>query len=83
MSAGWELFPARESLASDVPAGDGKNDNLFYSVRCPSGCCSDGPEQRCDRELRNRPGEEDVQPHLRRVRGRPGRSTATPESREY
>ncbi len=26
------LFPARGSLVSDIPAGDGKNDNLFYSV---------------------------------------------------
>jgi hypothetical protein len=24
-----KLFPARESLVSDTPAGDGKNDNLF------------------------------------------------------
>jgi hypothetical protein len=28
----FKLFPARESLVSDIPAGDGKNDNLFYSV---------------------------------------------------
>jgi hypothetical protein len=27
-----KLFPARESLVSDIPAGDGKNDNLFYNV---------------------------------------------------
>ncbi len=27
-----KLFPARENLVSDIPAGDGKNDNLFYSV---------------------------------------------------
>jgi hypothetical protein len=27
-----KLFPARESSFSDIPAGDGKNDNLFYSV---------------------------------------------------
>ncbi len=27
-----KLFPVRESLVSDIPAGDGKNDNLFYSV---------------------------------------------------
>jgi hypothetical protein len=26
------VVPARESLVSDIPAGDGKNDNLFYSV---------------------------------------------------
>jgi hypothetical protein len=27
-----KLIPARESLVSDIPAGGGKNDNLFYSV---------------------------------------------------
>ncbi len=27
-----KLFFARESLVSDIPAGDGKIDNLFYSV---------------------------------------------------
>ncbi len=27
-----KLFPATESLVSDIPAGDGKIDNLFYSV---------------------------------------------------
>jgi hypothetical protein len=27
-----KLFPARESLVSDIPARDGKIDNLFYSV---------------------------------------------------
>ncbi len=27
-----KLFPTRESLVSDIPAGDGKIDNLFYSV---------------------------------------------------
>ncbi len=27
-----ELFPARDSLVSDIPAGDGKIANLFYSV---------------------------------------------------
>jgi hypothetical protein len=26
------IFPARESLVSDIPAGDGKVGNLFYSV---------------------------------------------------
>jgi hypothetical protein len=26
------LFPARESLVGDIPAGDGKIVNLFYSV---------------------------------------------------
>jgi hypothetical protein len=26
-----KLFPARESLVSDIPAGDGKICNLFYS----------------------------------------------------
>jgi hypothetical protein len=29
---GRELFPAMESLISDIPTGDRKNDNLFYSV---------------------------------------------------
>ncbi len=27
-----KLFPASERLDSDIPAGDGKNYNLFYSV---------------------------------------------------
>ncbi len=27
-----KLFPPRDSLVSDIPAGDRKNDNLFYSV---------------------------------------------------
>ncbi len=27
-----KLFPARESLVGDIPAGDGKTANLFYSV---------------------------------------------------
>jgi hypothetical protein len=27
-----KLFPARENLVSDIPAGDGKTANLFYSV---------------------------------------------------
>jgi hypothetical protein len=27
-----KLFPARESLVCDIPAGDGKNNNIFYSV---------------------------------------------------
>ena len=27
-----KLFPARESLVSDIPAGDEKMANLFYSV---------------------------------------------------
>ncbi len=27
-----KLFEARESLVSDIPAGDGKNYNLFFSV---------------------------------------------------
>ncbi len=26
------VFPARESLVSDIPAGDGNNDTFFYSV---------------------------------------------------
>jgi hypothetical protein len=29
-----EFFPARESWVSDIPAGDGKIANLFYSVGC-------------------------------------------------
>jgi hypothetical protein len=28
-----KLFPARESLVSDILAGEGKNDKLFYSVK--------------------------------------------------
>ncbi len=28
-----KLFPSRESLVNDIPAGDGKTANLFYSVR--------------------------------------------------
>jgi hypothetical protein len=27
-----ELFPARESLGSDIPAGDGKTTTIFYNV---------------------------------------------------
>ncbi len=27
-----KLFPTRKSLVSDIPAGDGKISNLFYSV---------------------------------------------------
>jgi hypothetical protein len=27
-----KLFPASDSFVSDIPAGDGKNANLFYSV---------------------------------------------------
>jgi hypothetical protein len=27
-----KLFPARESLVSDIPAGDGKIANFFYSA---------------------------------------------------
>ncbi len=30
--AGNYKFPARESLVSDIPAGDGKNDKYFYSA---------------------------------------------------
>ncbi len=29
------LFPARESLVGDIPAGDGKIANLFFSVQEP------------------------------------------------
>ncbi len=31
-----ELFSTRESLVSDIPAGDGKISNLFYSVLAKS-----------------------------------------------
>ncbi len=27
------IIPIRESLVSDIPAGDGKTNNFFYSVR--------------------------------------------------
>ena len=30
------FFPARESLVSDIPAGDGKIDNLFLQCRIDS-----------------------------------------------
>jgi hypothetical protein len=30
--AGTSLFPARESSVSDIPAGDGKTANLFFTV---------------------------------------------------
>jgi hypothetical protein len=33
------LFPARESLVSDIPAGDRKNAKLFYSVHHRTGVC--------------------------------------------
>jgi hypothetical protein len=29
----YKLFPPRESLISDIPAGDGNNKKLFYGVR--------------------------------------------------
>ncbi len=28
----FKLFPARENLVSDIPAGDGKSLNFFYCV---------------------------------------------------
>jgi hypothetical protein len=31
----FKLFPAWENLVSDITAGDGKKDNLFYSVPVP------------------------------------------------
>jgi hypothetical protein len=31
-----KLFPARESLVSDIPAGEGKINHFFYSVIAPS-----------------------------------------------
>jgi hypothetical protein len=33
LSLAGNFPPARESLVSDIPAGDGKNDYLFYSVK--------------------------------------------------
>ncbi len=30
-----KLFPARESLVSDIPAGDGKIDNIFFTMYLP------------------------------------------------
>jgi hypothetical protein len=33
-----KLFPSRETLISDIPAGDGKMANLFYSVFCTAMC---------------------------------------------
>jgi hypothetical protein len=43
MSLTWpeiiKLFPARESLVSDIPAGDGKNENLF--LQCTVCMCSE------------------------------------------
>jgi hypothetical protein len=32
LSVAGNNFAVRESLVSDIPAGDGKIDNLFYSV---------------------------------------------------
>jgi hypothetical protein len=29
-----KLFPAKKSLISDIPAGDAKTANIFYSVQC-------------------------------------------------
>ncbi len=34
-----KLFPAREILVSDIPAEDGKIDNLFYSVSTTKQSC--------------------------------------------
>jgi hypothetical protein len=28
-----KLFPVKENLVTDIPAGDSKNDNFFYSVK--------------------------------------------------
>jgi hypothetical protein len=28
----YKLFPSRESLVSDIPAGDGNIEKLFYAV---------------------------------------------------
>jgi hypothetical protein len=35
------LFQAKESLFSNIPDGDGKIDNLFYSVECTLDSCMD------------------------------------------
>jgi hypothetical protein len=32
-----KLFPARESLVSDIPAGDGKTAKPFFTVWIPGG----------------------------------------------
>jgi hypothetical protein len=32
LGGNYYIIPVRESLVSDIPAGDGKNYNLFYSV---------------------------------------------------
>jgi hypothetical protein len=32
LSRVWNKFPARESLVSDIPTGDGKIANLFFTV---------------------------------------------------
>ncbi len=36
----YKLFPPRESLVSDIPAGDGKIVNLFYSVYTVHECAT-------------------------------------------
>ncbi len=39
----YKLFPPRESLVSDIPAGDGNIEKLFYSVWYDgwrTGCCN-------------------------------------------
>jgi hypothetical protein len=35
LTGNYKIIPARESLVSDIPAGDEKRDNLFYSVQTP------------------------------------------------
>jgi hypothetical protein len=35
LTGNYKIIPARESLVSDIPAGDEKRDNLFYSVKTP------------------------------------------------
>jgi hypothetical protein len=32
LARNYKIIPGQGSLVSDIPAGDGKNDNLFYSV---------------------------------------------------
>ncbi len=61
----FEFFPARKSLASDIPAGDGKMANLFYSVKFnflqlhDKELCLSDPDRhrRWDRQLEEQRGE--------------------------
>ncbi len=80
--AGNNSQPGRVWLVTSR-LGTGKTITFFTVYKMSKERCSDGPEQRRDRELRYRTREEDVQSHLCRIRGRPGRSTATSVSRVY